>query len=127
MWVKLCGGALLCAVASVLIKGSKGDVLPLQWTGILVLSGASLVLWQPVLGWLGELCAAHGLDKTAQLLFKGLGVGVLTQLCADICRQSGEGHLANGVEMAGRAEILLLCLPMLRDLVGMAEQLLGGV
>jgi hypothetical protein len=127
MWIKLCGGALLCAVASLLIKGSKGDVLPVQWTGILVLSGASLVLWQPVLEWLGELCAAHGLDKTAQLLFKGLGVGVLTQLCADSCRQSGEGHLANGVEMAGRAEILLLCLPMLRDLVGMAEQLLGGV
>ena len=127
MWLKLCGGALLCAVATVLIKASRGDALPLQWTGILVLGGASLLLWQPVLEWLGELCASHGLGKTVELVFKGLGVGVLTQLCADLCRQSGEVQLASGVEMAGRAEILLLSLPMLRELVGMAERLLGGV
>lgn len=126
MWLKLCGGALLCAVAVLLVKGAKGDALPLQWTGVLVLVGASLAMWQPVLSWLGELCETSGLGETAALLFKGLGVGVLTQLCADLCRQSGAGDLASGVEMAGKAEILLLCLPMLRQLVEMAERLLGG-
>lgn len=126
MWLKLCGGALLCVVAILLIKGARGDALPLQWTGMLVLGGASLVLWQPVLVWLGELCRAHGLGETTVLLFKGLGVGVLTQLCADLCRQSGEGSLANSVEMAGRAELLLLCLPMLRELVELSQRLLGG-
>ncbi len=127
MWLKLCGGALLCAVAVLLVKSAKGDALPLQWTGILVLCGASLALWQPVLSWLGELCGAFGLGETTELLFKGLGVGVLTQLCADLCRQSGEGSLASGVEMAGKAELLLLCLPMLRELVEVAEGLLGAL
>lgn len=127
MWLKICGGALLCAVAIVLLRSVKSELLPLQWTGTVVLCGASLVLWQPVLGWLGELCSAAGVHDEAALLLKGLGVAVLTQLCADLCRQSGEGTLANGVEMAGRAEILLLCLPMLKSLVGMAEALIVGV
>lgn len=127
MWLKLCGGAILCVVAVLLVKGVRGDVLPLQWTGMLVLMGASLSMWQPVLAWLGELCQAYGLGEATILLFKGLGVGVLTQLCADLCRQSGEANLASGVEMAGRAEILLLCLPMLRELVELAEKLLATV
>ena len=127
MWLKLCGGALLCVIAALLIKSAKGEALPLQWAGILVLCGSSLALWQPVLSWLSELCGALGLGETSKLLFKGLGVGVLTQLCADLCRQSGEGMLASGVEMAGRAELLLLCLPMLQEVVELAGELLGGI
>ena len=127
MWLKICGGALLCAVAIVLLKSAKGEVLTLQWAGIIVLGGATLFLWQPVLSWLGTLCAAHGMGEMATLLLKGLGVAVLTQLCADLCRQAGEATLAGSVEGAGRAELLLLCLPMLQDLVETANVLLGGL
>ena len=126
MWFKICGGALLCAVAIVLLRSVKSELLPLQWTGTMVLCGASLLLWQPVLVWLGELCSTAGVGDEATLLLKGLGVAVLTQLCAELCRQSGESALANGVEMAGRAEILLLCLPMLKDLVALSRTLIVG-
>ena len=126
MWLKICGGALLCAVAIVLLRSVRSELLPLQWTGTLVLCGASLLLWQPVLAWLGELCSAAGVWDEASILLKGLGVAVLSQLCADLCRQSGEGSLASGVEMAGRAEILLLCLPMLKSLVEVAKTLIVG-
>ena len=127
MWLKICGGALLAVVAIVLIKSAKGDVLPLQWAGILLMCGAGITLWQPVLAFVGELCTMYGVDETAGLLFKGLGVTVLTQLCADLCRQTGEGTLASGVEMAGRAELLVLCLPLLRHLTGLAAELLGSL
>lgn len=127
MWLKICGGALLCAVAIVLLKSAKGEVLPLQWSGTVVLCGASLLLWQPVLSWLGELCSGCGIGEEAELLLKGLGVAVLTQTCADLCRQSAENALANSVEMAGRAELLLLCLPLLKELVATAQGMLAGV
>ena len=127
MWLKICGGALLCAVAIILLKSAKGEVLPLQWSGTVVLCGAALLLWQPVLLWLGELCEVSGVGKEAELLFKGLGVAVLTQICADLCRQSAETALANSVEMAGRAELLLLCLPQLKELLQTAQTLLVGI
>ncbi|MBR5615856.1 MAG: hypothetical protein IKW66_03455 [Clostridia bacterium] len=127
MWLRLCGGALLCAVAIVLLKSAGGNVLPLQWTGTVVLTGASLLMLAPVIAWVGELCEGQGMGEMASLMLKGLGVALLTQFCADLCRQSGEAPLANSVEMAGKAELLLLCLPMLRDLIDVAGEMLAGM
>ena len=127
MWFKLCGGALLCAVAILLIKSGGGAVLPLQWTGTLLLIGASLMMLAPVFVWIEDLCAQNGMGEVATLLLKGLGVATLTQLCAELCRQSGEGALGSGVEMAGKAELMLLCLPYLQRLVDTAKELLEAV
>lgn len=126
MWLKVCGGALLCAVAVLLLKNVKSEVLPLQWAGNIMLSGAALLLLQPTITYLGELCSAHGMGETVSLLLRGLGVAMMTQFCADLCRQSGETVLANSVELAGKAEILLLCLPQMRELVELAGNLIGN-
>ena len=124
-WLKLCGGALLCVVAIVVIRQIHRDgALPLQWIGALLLGAAGLAMMQPLLSFVSELAAASALGEIASLLLRGLGVAYLTQLCADFCRQSGEGQIAAGVESAGRIQLLLLALPFLRELVGTAEQLL---
>ena len=126
MWLKVCGGALLLLLAIVLLKSAKGDALPLQWTGILGLFGATFLLLQPVFTWLLSLCEAWGMSGTATIMLKGLGIAMLTQICADLCRQTGEGGIAGGVEMVGRAELLLLCLPLMRELFDVAVELLGA-
>ena len=126
MWLKMCGGALLLAVAIVLIKSAGGMTLPLQWTGNVLLVGAAFLMLAPFLSWVSEVCQGAGVGEQAALLFKGLGVAILTQLCADFCRQSGEGHLAGSVELAGKAEILLLCVPSLKQLFALAADLLMG-
>lgn len=127
MWFKICGGALLLAVAIYLVKSTGGTVLPLQWTGNVLLIGSALLMLAPFVTWVNELCTKMGVRESATLLFKGLGVAVLTQVCADFCRQSGEGQLANGVEFAGKAELLLLCLPTLKQLFALAAGMLGDI
>ena len=124
MWLKICGGALLCAIAVLLIKNAGGIAIPLQWTGTIVFVGASLLMLSPVFTWIQELCAKTNMVDICTLLLKGLGVVTLTQLCADMCRQSGESSLAGGVELAGKAELLLLCLPYMERLTETAIQLL---
>jgi stage III sporulation protein AD len=126
MWLKICGGALLCAVAIVLLKSVGGLTLPLQWTGNVLLVGAAVLMMSPVFTYLGELCTDVGMGEMASLLIRGLGVALLTQLCADLCRQSGEASLAGGVELAGKAELLLLCLPLLKELIVIAQELLSS-
>ncbi len=127
MLFKVCGGALLCVTAVVLLKGIKGEVWPLQWTGSLVMFTAAMLMLQPVVAYLTELCALTGMGDMASLLLRGLGVAMLTQLSSDLCRQCGETTLAGGVELAGKAELLLLCLPQLRALMEMAEGLLSSL
>jgi len=127
MWFKLCGGALLCVIAVLLLKSAGGSPLPLQWTGSVMLTGAALLMLAPILAWVSEVCRQTGVGDMATLLFKGLGVALLTQLCADFCRQAGEGQLASGVELAGKAELLLLCLSPLKELFALAADMLQGV
>lgn len=126
-YVKLCGGAILLVVAILLLKQTKTDVWPLQWLGILLTAGAGLLLLEPVLSWFRELSEANGIGNYTDCLLRALGVAFLTQGCADLCRQSGEASLASGVELAGKAELLLLALPLLRELLSVAGTLLSGL
>jgi stage III sporulation protein AD len=127
MLFKVFGGAILCVTAIVLLKGIKNDVWPLQWTGSLVMFTAAMLMLQPVVTYLTDLCNQSGMGDMASLLLRGLGVAMLTQLSSDLCRQCGENTLAGGVELAGKAELLLLCLPQLRALIEMAGGLLSDL
>jgi stage III sporulation protein AD len=60
------------------------------------------------------------------MLAKALGIGVTTQLAADICRDSGSISLANLVELGGRLLILSLALPLLKSMAEMAVGLIRG-
>ena len=115
-------------IALVILKSIGKDAsLPLQWTGILLLTGAGLAMLQPVISWLGELAQSCGIGEMTSLLMRALGVALLTQLCAELCRQSGEGSIASGVELAGRAELLLMALPQLQELLSIAQTLMSAL
>lgn len=60
-------------------------------------------------------------------MLKGLGVAFISEICAGICRDFGKSTLADGVELAGKLEIILLCVPMITEIVGTASELLGRV
>lgn len=127
IWLRLCGGALLCVIALVVLRGVGRDIsLTLQWTGIILLAGAGIMMLQPVLSFLVELARSHGVGELTSLLIRALGVAFLTQICADLCRQSGEASIAAGVELAGRAELLLMALPQLKNLLSAAQALLSA-
>ena len=59
-----------------------------------------------------------------RILFKTLGVAVVTQLAADLCRDAGESAMAGKVELCGKAAVLALSLPLASDLLRLAAGLL---
>ena len=61
----------------------------------------------------------------ATILLKALGIAFLTHCAADLCKESGEVGLATGVESVGKLEILLLCLPLMEELLAVAKGLLS--
>ena len=69
-----------------------------------------------------------GTSKYIETILKGLGIVILTQISADICRDSGECTLAGHVETVGKLELLLLCIPLIWEIFATAETLLemGG-
>lgn len=65
--------------------------------------------------------AAVYLESThADTLLRALGITYLTCTASDICKAAGEAAVGGYIELAGRVEIMLLCLPLFRELTELA-------
>ena len=51
-----------------------------------------------------------------RLFIKIMGVGYVFGIGADICRELGEGGVANALLGVGRVEILLICMPAFSEI-----------
>ena len=127
--LKVCMLAVTGIAAAMILKQWRSDLLPLiRLAATLLLVQAVLSASLPVLALLRSLLGSNGLTDYAGVLMKALGVSLLTQTCANVCRECGEGGIADGVEWIGRVEILLLSLPLLERLLSLSGELLrlGG-
>ena len=68
----------------------------------------------------GFLASLTGAGEGISVILKALGISWVTSFAAELCRASGEGALAGYLEMAGRVELTLLSLPLLRELLVLA-------
>ena len=115
--------------SSTVIKQWKSDFSPLIRLGTTVLFGTLLIASaQPIFSLINTLAGKSGTLKYVETILKGLGIVILTQISADICRDSGEGTLAGHIETVGKLELLLLCIPLIGEILATAEKLLemGG-
>ncbi len=60
-----------------------------------------------------------------QALLKALGISVITEVAAGMCRDVGETGVATWVEAAGKLEILVLSLPLISEILTVARELLS--
>ena len=127
--LKLFMVALLVLASSTVIKQWKADFLPLVRMGAVILFGTLLIASaKPLLALLETLSKGSGASPYVETILKGLGIAILTQISSDICRDSGEGTLATHIETVGKLELLLLCIPLIKEILATAEKLLemGG-
>ena len=116
---------LVGVAAALVVKQWKSDVLPLIRVASVVLFGiAAIRAASPLVTYLSSLLRQGGAAPYGTVLFKALGIALLTQFCAEICRECGENAAAGGIELTGKIEILLLCLPLINEILLLAEELL---
>ena len=124
--LKLCMLAVSGLFSILVIKQWKSDFHPLLRVALAVLFGTLAIgSLFPVIGYLSGLLGEER-SRYATILLKALGIAFLTHYTAELCRECGEGGLAGGVETVGRIEILLLCIPLMEEILFTAEQLLAA-
>ena len=114
-------GVALCSLCAVLtVREVRRDFTPYLLMGTAVLL---LLACLPGIGegvrFAGTLTAAAG-EGTVSVVLRALGVAWMTSAAGEICRGAGEGQLASWLETAGRVELLVLSLPLLRELLALA-------
>ena len=115
------GCGLVIAVACGILKEGKTN-MPL-FLG--ALGGVMLTAWGmtrlastwEVFALLGE---NESLSPYTTLLLKALGVGYVVKIGSDVCRDLGAQDTAEKLELCGKAELLLMAMPLISELISLA-------
>lgn len=123
LW-QLTGAAILLAVIIAAMRDSGCRTTPyiLAAGGTLFLVAVLSRLATP-LGTLASLLGESPLSSYASVLLRGLGIAWVTKIGGEICRDLGAESVAGRLELCGRAELLLLTLPYVTELVKLAVRL----
>lgn len=125
--LRLSGAALIAAVASLFLKKSQGgQALPVTAVGLLLLLTSLITRYGEAIRSVTALLRGTGFDAYGALMLKALGIGLIVRITGDLCRGMGEETLAGALELAGKLEILFLCLPLMSELLTLLQEVMGG-
>ena len=128
MWIIAAAAVGLVGTVLALILGQYRPEFRMLVTAAVTLLLMAMVLEQlsPVLEQLRSTMELTGLTGDyAAVLFKAVGICLLTQLAGDVCRDSGESSIASKIELAGRAAILLTAMPLIQEVLAWAWELMN--
>lgn len=123
----LVGIAVLSAVLCIIVRQYKPEMaLGVSIAcGILIMCSVISML-APAAELISQLTASAGLDcGYTRTLFKALAVCYITQLGSDCCKDAGESAIAGKVELAGKAAVVVISLPVFSSLAEVVMKLIG--
>ena len=126
--VAIAGLLVVVAVLSVILRHQRPEqaLILVLITGV-VITVALLGKAESILDELSAVLSRSGLSSEyTTILFKGLGICLITQLASDTCKDAGESALSAKAELAGRVSLLLLGLPLFQKIASVAVELIGG-
>lgn len=122
--VKICALALMAAICfSIVRRVNSGFDVPMRLASSVVLLGIVIGAIRPLFSYLSGLIGGSELGQWQGMLFSAMGVAFLSHTSAELCRECGEASIGGYCEMIGKVEILLLCLPLINELLSEVERL----
>ena len=123
--IKYCGVALCALTAVIVLRGQKSEFAGIvALAAAVLLFGAAAVEFWPVLSELRRMIEGTSFEGCLSTLVKALGITLAVQFSAELCRDAGESAIASNLELVGKAEMILLCLPLIGKLLGLAAELM---
>ena len=125
MTLKICFFAIICVVVASVLKHLRPEFLPYIRIGTTIVIGVfAISVIAPVVTYINSLFSGAVIGEWGGIILRALGVALLVQIASDICRDCGENSAAAGVELIGKLDILILCLPMIKKIITTALEVL---
>lgn len=123
--LKMCGLVLCALIICIVFKNLKSEYSLLVRIAITVsISIVSLALITPLLSFIDEISKNTVVYGYLPTLIKALGIALVVQITADICADAGEGALGERIELFGKAEILVISIPLIKNLFTLCEAII---
>ena len=123
-FLSVCGLTLAILLFLLMIRRFSPELAPplsLSLTMLLTLTALAAIV--PFLSYLQELELGK-FNSYLPYLLKSMGIALISSTAADLCRDCGESAVAAKLEMLGKCEIIVLSIPLLRELLTLAEELM---
>jgi stage III sporulation protein AD len=122
---KICACALIGAICAMTLKGSaKNAAMTVAILSSILIIGAVILRFSGAVKAITEIMKDGGMTNYGKVMLKSLGIGIVVNTVGSICRDMGETSLSSGVELAGKIEILLICLPVITEMLSLIKGLL---
>lgn len=123
--LKICGAAITGVACIGIMRTLKGDVSWLISAAVSILiTGGAVALLYPVVGYIGDISSGTSFSVYIETVLKAFGIGLISQVTSDVCRDCGENAIAARVELAAKASIMLLSLPVIKSLLLLAFEVM---
>ena len=124
MIVKFLGLALIGAIISFVLKafGWRGAPIAAIAT-ILALMAVFAEGFEKISAVFEIATEAEGVKDVGEYLLKILGIGYLSGICSDVCRELGEGGIASAVITVARIESLAVISPLIIEVMTLGLEL----
>lgn len=122
----VCGFAVISACIIAVIRSLRPELATIAAAvaGLLIVTYvASSVM--PFVAFIKDIASQRGVESYFTLMLKALAISFCCRMSSEICRDCGENTLASRVELAGKAGIVLISLPIIQQLFEIAEDMLG--
>jgi len=93
------------------------------YLGIILLRQAVQAL-SGELDYFKELFSGSSIGDMGKVLLKTIGISLAVDTTSDICRDAGEGAIANRIELLGKTELLLISIPLLKNILEITKSLM---
>ncbi|MBR5273156.1 MAG: stage III sporulation protein AD [Clostridia bacterium] len=125
--IKVVSVALVALFLSVVVRHYRAEY------SVFISLSAAVIIWMMMsdtlsrsLDTLKIMLEGTGIESGyVSIVFKTLGICILTQIASDVCRDAGESALATKTEFAGKIVILAVALPMLTSIAQISIELIN--
>lgn len=124
--LQICGATVTAAVCAMILKKWRpGAAVAVSVAALILTALLTMNRYGSAILTVSTLIGKNGFESCGELMLKSLGIGITVKIVSDICRDCGEESLAGGVELAGKLEILLLCIPFAAELLTLTSEFLS--
>ncbi len=125
--LKFCGVALCAVMCIMVLKNHKGELSAAVGiiTSVILISMA-MAEFTPAFDFANEIVTNTEFGEYFTVLMKAMGITMAVQFTSEICRDCGEGGIASKLELAGKVEVMILCLPFIKELISLAADIMNA-
>ena len=123
--IKMCGFVLCALIICVVFKNLKSEYsLLIRLVITVFVSIASFIIIEPLLSFIDEISKNTSVYNYVPTLIKALGIALTVQITSDICKDAGEISLGERIELFGKVEILLISIPLVKNIFKLCEAII---